>query len=252
MGRTLTLRFCGEHEDCQIQSIDGGRGEHTPAVRTLSQRLNDSGPAVKDLERRAAELLGRLSDTATGLIEKDREASNLLRAAEAGRGQLAELGRASARVSAAADGVTEDALRGSQMLGALHTGIQNASALLDRLDTRRRELESTEGDLVDTLARGQALVATLSEQERQLRAELFRFDGQVEVRAERLQRVEALFDVVSDVRTELQTQLSSLDERSNELERRIGKEREERLAQGDKVQRQLRNIAGRLDARPPV
>lgn len=250
MGRTLTLRYCGEHQDCQIQSIDGGRGEHTPAVRTLSQRLDDDSPAIKDLERRAVELLGRLADATTGLAEKDEKAGDLLRAAQAGRDQMALLERASAQVVAGAEVVSEGTRRTAQMLGRLESGLQNASAIGERLETRRRELEATEGQLVDTLARGQMLVATLTEQQRQLSAELFRFDAQVDARAERLRRVDALFDVIADARAELGGQITALDERANELGRLITKERDERLADGGKVQRQLRNIAGRLDARP--
>ena len=62
MGRTHALRKCGEYEDCQLQSLNGGEWQHTPAKRSVATRLNLN---EQEQERLGAQLRSQLATANT-------------------------------------------------------------------------------------------------------------------------------------------------------------------------------------------
>jgi hypothetical protein len=77
-GRSVVLKKCGQHDECQLQQVNGGEWEHTPRQTPLSTRLAPPLPdyssvtaaaeAVKDQAHRDGLKVANAADRAGALV----------------------------------------------------------------------------------------------------------------------------------------------------------------------------------------
>lgn len=63
MGQVLKLRKCEEHESCQLQSVDGGDWQHTPADTHIASRFSKLSDAQRETLERITQEMERAQNT---------------------------------------------------------------------------------------------------------------------------------------------------------------------------------------------
>jgi septal ring factor EnvC (AmiA/AmiB activator) len=133
----------------------------------------------------------------------------------------------------------------SRALGAaLRNQHERADTLIGKLELAEQAGPANEARLDDALARAQEVLGRLSERSARVEASSTRLDEYVE----KLNRIQGLYDLVTSLSEQWQIESDRAAERDAELERQVKHERQERLDNYAKVQRQFRTVMERFDA----
>lgn len=278
MGRTLALRKCGEHEDCQLQSLNGGEWQHTPAKRSVAARLNLSD---QEQERLAAQLRAQLGTTTTltstlrekialadvlldDLDPKTRERLEAELADEVGkvsdlRTRMGEqLARSEARLAHLDEGtrhlpVVQRLHEEAQRLGEVLNGEQSeleakAHRLgrdLERFDRFTTKLEDAVRASNEASERATRDAAVAAETATHLGERLPKIDGTLSKQDEllrKLTRVEALYTALNNLAAKQAADVEALRSDLHALDHALTHERDERIEGAAKTQRQFGEV----------
>ncbi len=263
MPKILTLRKCGEHEDCQLQKVDDGDWEHTPSKRTLKERL----APIRELELQLSAALSRVDELRLMLGDIKRESGAALDKVRADipevkdlRAQLQEslfkadyLRRlleeergasqrflSNLKVDAMGLPKVLDLWRKGDRAGVqVHSQLKTAQEALERLERASerlasqeaeqanalRSLEATEAAILDAQAKTVESLQAASEKLAQADTLL----TTLQERKSQLDRVDSLFDTVDELSNKLAVVTAALYASDKETRRQIEHEREERL-----------------------
>lgn len=238
MGRTLVLRKCLEHDDCQLQQLNGGEWEHTPAARHVAERLSLGPESQQVLEAQLANALGTTRELASGLQTKGERADSLLARLDGATRQLASSSAILQESLYLAAQLRAERAKAEGAAAALRVGGERAQRATEHVDERAHALEVLEGHVEGALARAQETLVHLSEKTDRVDASVARLDDYVE----KLNRVQGLYDTVTQLGERWKNDVAALNSRMNGLDHDLKHERQERLDNTLKVQRQFREV----------
>lgn len=238
MSRRVTLRKCSEHDNCQLQRVNDGDWEHTPARRSLEDRLSgrvSSEALKKELRQeigRASYLKGLLEeirgDYGTSLADLKAEAAGLPKVMDLWRKgeKLGEYLYSRLKVAEEALERLERALQRADTQAARQAAIQDRlEKAEERAKESRRQADEALAHATERLDRAEALLITLQERKSQL------------------DRVDAVYDAVDELSNQLRVAIAAMQSSDRETRRQIEHERHERILAHEKTQRQIRTLA---------
>lgn len=238
MGRTLTLRKCGEHEDCQLESVNGGEWRHTPARTTLARRLARKPEDIEALESKLAGEVGAAIDLRVRLGERLLYLESRLRQLEDSLGALPLVKRLhdeAARIGEALGGSQAELLSKSNRLGR---DVERLDRLTTKLEESADEAKERSIKAQQDAASAAETAVHLGERTSRLDAALSRLDDYLE----KLSRIDAVLQAVADNKAYLESLVEKLGLRLDDVEHDIRHERSERRLDTSKHQRQLREV----------
>lgn len=263
MARRVTLRKCPDHPDCQLQQIDGGEWEHTPAKRTLRERLSkhdllsdrlqaelskaeelrrmlsDIGreskdavakataglPNVGDLRAELREGLSRVSEMQRILAELGERVAATLADVQNARLNLPKTLDLQAKANRAREYLDSQVKIAQEAGERLERAFQRADTEAGHQAARLRELQAAEERIEQAERRAEETLALATEKLAQADILL----ATLEERKVQLDGVDALFDLVDNVLAELRSTAAALRASDKETRRQIEHERRERL-----------------------
>lgn len=183
-GRTVSLRKCPDHDDCQLQQVNDGEWEHTPRRTSLAARLAPPLPDRAKLEDEAAEVTARARTAGAAVANAAARADHILRQVAARRLELDDLrAQLERRMPDTLAGIEDRGARLAEIAEGL-SGTVNALAeragnvqRLERVDELWSAVEEARSEWQAAVA---ALSSRLDDLERRVKHE----------RTERLQSVE--------------------------------------------------------------
>lgn len=238
MGRTLTLRKCGEHEDCQLQSLNRGPFEHTPVTRSVADRLRLGPESQRALEATLAEQIGsarNLTVTLEETTERSRAQTGAIADALQHLPRVLEL---TERAEAALQRI--DLLRQGMDARAaqLATSVERVDRMEGRLAARQHDVERAARTAVEARTVAEGVATRLTERLHHANALLDRGDDLTT----KLGRIDAVLEAVAQFEERIEGVLAGLAKRLGEVERQIDLEREQRIQDTAKHQRQLGEV----------
>lgn len=286
MAHTVRLRKCGEHPDCQLESVNDGPFEHTPRDRTVEERFRKSADRDRQEEDLSAGIV-RATNLAV-LLEKQRSsADDMLRRIEhemASLPRLAELQRELRSLVSKADALSsrleqQDA-RAEEIINrgeAQTERLPSVSALLTEADRTRLRLagnqkavEAQESrlqrmtdsaaslldgmdgrvrEIKDTEARIAKILADAEEGLSKVSERVGKVEellGHLDGKRDQFNRIDELFAAVDELRNLLKVETEAWSKKSIRLEADIKHEREERVQGHGKTQRQIQMLSERI------
>ncbi len=208
---TTSHRMCEEHPDCSLKSVDGGPWEHF----TKSKKYRSVGaPMGVVSDTKIEEALDRVQDKAESVVSK---------VAHDALGGIPQV------IAQVAHGVIAEGLRNKELKYAKEHGLKvwreaHASVEREIVALERRLRESITAERATLEASVEHALAVLAEAKRNTEQTAADF-------------VNAVLKVQGE-----------MGKRVDELRRELDKERTERVAATLKEQRQVRNLAGRIEA----
>ena len=286
MARTVRLRKCGEHPDCQLESLNDGPFEHTPKNRTVEERFqrssdrdrleHDLGEGIAradklaqllaDQRSKADDILSRIEHEAAGLprltalqrdlrrgITQSSELSNLLKQQHAKAEELIS------RVQAGTEGLPQvvalqaDAARTGERLAEGQLALEALALRLAHMaDNATHLLDEVDDRLREIRNAEDRIDTTLGKAEEFLShisermARVESLFEYLEQRRSEFNRVEELFSAVDDLRNLVKVETEAWQKKTVRFEADVKHEREERLQAHEKIQRQIQTLSGRI------
>lgn len=241
MAKTVRLRKCGEHPDCQLESLNDGPWTHTPRTRTLKERL-EQRPDEDRLKRQLSKGIARVGELAQQLRDQHSKADQLLSRVELGTEGLPQVVALQAEAAATGERLAEGQLAMQALSLRLSHMTDNAAHLLDSVDARIREIHNAEHRIDQTVANSEETLSHIVEKIDRVESLL----RHLEDRRVQFNKVDEVFAAVQQLRTSLKLESEAWEKQFNRLVFDLNREREERLASHAKTQRQLHGLAERL------